>query len=57
MDELLRWHFHQAVLTNVKGNGEPIFEPPGSDIMAGILSGTAAAEKMESELFGRLPAH
>ncbi|PUU82611.1 hypothetical protein B9Z19DRAFT_967010 [Tuber borchii] len=35
-DELLRWHFRQAVLANMKGLGQPCFEsesPPGSDIM------------------------
>ncbi|KAK9312207.1 hypothetical protein V1524DRAFT_439994 [Lipomyces starkeyi] len=25
-DELLRWHFLQAVLANMKRNGEPVFE-------------------------------
>ncbi|EEH22419.2 hypothetical protein PABG_04630 [Paracoccidioides brasiliensis Pb03] len=36
-DELLRWHFRQSVLANMRGAGEPIFEsdfPPGSDMMA-----------------------
>jgi len=31
-DQLLRWHFRQSVLANVRGAGEPIFEhdfPPG----------------------------
>lgn len=58
--ELLRWHFRQAVLTNMRGTGEPIFEhdfPPGSDIMGDIRDGPKAAERMESELFGRLAAH
>jgi len=58
--ELLRWHFRQAILTNMKGAGEPDFEtdfPPGSDIMADIRSGPRAAERMEFELFGRLAAH
>ncbi|POR31258.1 Uncharacterized protein TPAR_08530, partial [Tolypocladium paradoxum] len=26
VDELLRWHFRQAILTNMRGAGEPIFE-------------------------------
>ncbi|CUS06624.1 unnamed protein product, partial [Tuber aestivum] len=41
-DELLRWHFRQSVLANVRGAGEPIFEndfPPGTDMMRGILAG------------------
>ena len=59
IDELLRWHFRQAVLTNMRGAGEPVFEhdfPPGSDMMGYILSGPMAAERMEFELFGRLAA-
>jgi hypothetical protein len=56
-DELLRWHFRQAVLTNMRGAGEPIFEhdfPPGSDMVGTILEGPKAAERMEFELFSRL---
>ncbi|KAH8650824.1 HNH endonuclease-domain-containing protein [Tricladium varicosporioides] len=56
-DQLLRWHFRQAVLVNIKGAGEPIFEhdfPPGSDIMGSILQGPKAARRMEFELFSRL---
>jgi hypothetical protein len=57
VDQLLRWHFRQAVLANMRGAGEPIFEhdfPPGSDIVGDILSGPKAAERMEFELFSRL---
>jgi hypothetical protein len=39
-DELLRWHFKQDVLANMRGAGEPIFEhdfPPGSDIMGSTM--------------------
>ncbi|PUU83146.1 hypothetical protein B9Z19DRAFT_1039877 [Tuber borchii] len=56
---LLRWHFEQAVLTNMKGAGEPCFEtdfPPGSDMIGEIMSGPKAAERMEFELFSRLNA-
>ncbi|KAE8453667.1 hypothetical protein EG329_009178 [Mollisiaceae sp. DMI_Dod_QoI] len=56
-DQLLRWHFRQAVLTNMKGAGEPVFEhdfPPGSDIVGGILKGPKAAKRMEFELFSRM---
>ena len=59
IDDLLRWHFRQAVLTNMRGAGEPVFEhdfPPGSDMMGHILRGPRAAERMEFELFGRLAA-
>ncbi|KAK9241663.1 HNH endonuclease-domain-containing protein [Lipomyces tetrasporus] len=56
-DELLRWHFRQTVLANMRGAGEPSFEmdfPPGSDMMGEILSGQEAAKRMEAELFSRL---
>ncbi|KAG0634689.1 hypothetical protein HOY80DRAFT_911835 [Tuber brumale] len=59
VDELLRWHFRQAVLVNVKRGGEPGFEtdfPPGSDIMGEIMSGPKASERMEFELFSRFNA-
>jgi hypothetical protein len=58
-DQLLRWHFRQAVFANMRGAGEPVFEhdfPPGSDIMGQILRGPKAAERMEFELFDRLGA-
>ena len=57
VDQLLRWHFRQAVLVNMKGAGEPIFEhdfPPGSDMVGSILKGPKAAERMEFELFNRM---
>lgn len=57
VDQLLRWHFRQAVLANMRGAGEPRFEhdfPPGSDIVRDILCGPKAAERMEFELFNRL---
>ena len=57
VDQLLRWHFRQAVLANMRGTGEPVFEcdfPPGSDMMGEIMSGPIAAERMEFELFSRM---
>lgn len=51
------WRFRQAVLTNMKGAGEPLFEcdfSPGSDMVGEIMSGPKAAERMEFELFSRL---
>jgi hypothetical protein len=57
VDELLRWHFRQSVLANMRGTGEPIFEhnfPPGSDIVGDILGGPIIAERMEVELFNLL---
>lgn len=56
-DQLLRWHFRQAVLANMRRAGEPVFEcdfPPGSDMMGEIMKGPRAAERMEFELFNRL---
>ncbi|KAK9235406.1 hypothetical protein V1525DRAFT_348412 [Lipomyces kononenkoae] len=56
-DNILFWYFQQAVLANMRGAGEPIFDediPPGSDTMDAILSGPAPAESMEFELSGRL---
>ena len=39
-DVLLRWHFRQAVLANMKGAGEPVFEHDfaGKDMMKEISS-------------------
>ncbi|KAG9238857.1 hypothetical protein BJ875DRAFT_479915 [Amylocarpus encephaloides] len=59
VDQLLRWHFRQAVLANMRGAGEPRFEhdfPPGSDIVGDILCGPKSGERMEFELFSRLAA-
>jgi hypothetical protein len=59
VDQLLRWHFRQAIFANMRGAGEPNFEhdfPPGSDIVSDIFSGPKAAERMEYELFSRLAA-
>ncbi|KAK9243267.1 HNH endonuclease-domain-containing protein [Lipomyces tetrasporus] len=55
-DELLRWHFRQAGLVNMRV-GEPIFEtdfPSGSDMVGETLSGPEAVKRMEAELFSRL---
>lgn len=59
-DQLLRWHFRQAVLANMRGAGEPIFEndfPPGTDMAGEIRDGPKAAERMEFELFSRFAVH
>ncbi|GIJ98715.1 hypothetical protein Aspvir_000835 [Aspergillus viridinutans] len=56
-DELLRWHFRQSVLANMKGIGEPIWEhdfPPGTDMIKEIVQGPKPAERMELELCSRL---
>ena len=59
VDQLLRWHFRQAVFVNMKGAGEPVFEHdflPRSDIIGQILHGLKAAKRMEFELFDWLGA-
>ncbi|KAK9237153.1 HNH endonuclease [Lipomyces kononenkoae] len=58
-DELLRWHFRQSVLANMRGAGEPIFEhdfPPGTDMMREIREGPSAQERFEMEIASRLRA-
>ena len=60
VDQVLRWHFRQAVLANMRGEGEPVFEcdfPHGSDIVGEIMSGPKAGERMEFELFTRLAGY
>ncbi|KAF8535175.1 hypothetical protein BDD12DRAFT_918718 [Trichophaea hybrida] len=56
-DELLRWHFRQSVLANMRGVGEPIFEHdflPGTDMMGEIREGPYAKEQLEMEFSARL---
>ncbi|KAH8147936.1 uncharacterized protein LAJ45_08037 [Morchella importuna] len=56
-DALLRWHFRQSVLANMRGAGEPVFEhdfPPGTDMMREIREGPCAQERFELELAARL---
>lgn len=60
VDQLLRWHFRQAVLANMRDAGVPAFEhdfPPGSDMAGEIRGGPMNAERMEFELFGRFAVH
>ncbi|KAG0634178.1 HNH endonuclease-domain-containing protein [Tuber brumale] len=52
-DHLLRWHFRQSVLANVRGAGEPIFEhdfPPGTDSVGEVLAGPFAPERFGLEI-------
>ena len=56
-DDLLRWHFRQSVLANVRGVGEPLFEhdfPPGTDMIGEIRAGPYAQERFELEMAVRL---
>lgn len=54
VDQLLRWHFRQALLANMRSAGEPIFEIdflPDSNMIGEVLSGPKPRERMEYELF------
>jgi hypothetical protein len=56
-DELLRWHFRQSVLANMRGAGEPIFEtdfPPGTDLMGTMSGEPYGKERLEMEFESRL---
>ena len=56
-DAILRWHFRQSVLANMRGDGEPIFEeyyPPGADIISEIQEGPYGKERLEMEMAWRL---
>lgn len=56
-DNLLRWHFRQSVLGNMRGAAEPSFEhdfPSGSDMLKEILEGPFPVERFEMELSSRL---
>ncbi|KMU92692.1 hypothetical protein CIHG_10515 [Coccidioides immitis H538.4] len=56
-DHLLRWHFHTAVVANMRGVAtEPPWEMdfPDGDMMGEILETPDAALRMETELFHRL---
>jgi hypothetical protein len=54
-DQLLRWHFRQTVLANMRGVGEPIFEDDfiGEDMME-IREGPDVQERLEMEFASRL---
>lgn len=56
-DSILRWHFRQSVLANVRGVGEPVFEhdlPPGVDMVGETMQGPYAKERLELEFVTRL---
>lgn len=58
-DGLLRWHFRQAVLKNMKGAADvwPNWEHDlGQDDLGEIRQGPCPGERMELELFDRLAA-
>ena len=54
---LLRWHFLQSILANMRGDGEPIFGhdfPSGADMTAEILDGPNGKERFEFVMAARL---
>jgi hypothetical protein len=56
-DDVLRWHFRQSVLANIRGAGEPVFEtdfPGGTDLMATLRTEPYGKERFEMELETRL---
>ncbi|RPB03499.1 hypothetical protein L873DRAFT_1841125 [Choiromyces venosus 120613-1] len=58
-DQLLRWHFRQSILANMRGVGEPTIEhdfPSGTDTMTEIREGPYAQERLEMEFASRLRA-
>ncbi|KAK9364829.1 hypothetical protein V1509DRAFT_661355 [Lipomyces kononenkoae] len=56
-DDVLRWHFRQCILANMRGAGEPVFEtdfPPGTDMMATMRAEPCGKERFQMELESRL---
>jgi len=56
-DQLLRWHFRQSVLANMRGEGGPLFEynfDHGTDILGETLAGPYEKERFELEMAVRL---
>ena len=55
-DNLLRWHFRQCVLANMRGAGELVFEHDftGTDMVKEISSGPYGKERFELEVAARL---
>jgi len=56
-DQVLRWHYRQSVLANVRRGGEPVFEhdfPPGTDMLSEIHAGPYGRERFELEMSARL---
>jgi len=52
-DKLLRWHFRQSVLANIRGAGEPIFEydlPPRTGMESEILASLYPQERFGLEI-------
>jgi len=55
-DHLLRWHFRQSILANMRGDGEPLYEHDfaGADMMDGILNGPNGKERFEFVMAAQL---
>ena len=59
-DEVLRWHFRQSVLANMRGAGEPVFEhdfPPGTDMLGTWREEPYGKERFEMALATKLKTH
>ncbi|CAK7231648.1 hypothetical protein SEUCBS140593_007998 [Sporothrix eucalyptigena] len=50
--KLLRWHFRQAVLCNMRGYGLPNFPSSKNGQIESILEGPMVAKRLEAEIFG-----
>ncbi|KAE8350003.1 HNH endonuclease-domain-containing protein [Aspergillus coremiiformis] len=57
--DALRWHFHQAILTHMRGVGTTFWDldSAGGDYMGMVLDDPDAAEIMEIEMGNRLTAY
>ncbi|OJD20389.1 hypothetical protein ACJ73_08279 [Blastomyces percursus] len=56
-DEVLRWHFRQSFLANMRGAGEPVFEhdfPPGTDMLCTQQQEPYGKERFEMALATKL---
>lgn len=59
-DNILRWHFRQSVLANMRGAGEPVFEhdfPPGTDMLGTWREEPYGKERFEMALATKLKTH
>ena len=52
-DALLRWHFRQSVLANIRGAGDE-HDFTGTDMVKEISSGPYSKERLELEVAARL---
>lgn len=55
-DDLLRWHYHTAIIAHMRGAAEKPweFDFPDGDMVGEIMARSDAGERMEAELFTKL---